>query len=195
VILVSETEKIAEGIEGKEVTPREELEQEGQVIGETGKKAMEKKFGSDKPEFKRPIECVVTEASFQTDGSTVTTTHKNGKEVQLSEDKHYKKHWLSCTFEYVDKESGEIMCFDQTFGSIREYSNRLWMGAANNLAQLKSLLEAYVGVSLDSPWDIAKEIKGKKCLVKSMPWEFENNKGFSNLVQDFVDEKEAMKGV
>ena len=188
---MSETEKIAKGIEGKKVTLREEIDQEGKVIGETSEKAREKKFGSDKPEFKRPIECVVTEASFQTDGSTVTTTQKNGKEVQLLEDKHYKKHWLSCTFEYVDKESGETRCFEQTFGSIREYSNRLWMGAANNLAQLKSLLEAYVGVPLDSPWDVAKEIKGKKCLVKSKPWEFGNNKGFSNLVQDFVDAPEG----
>ena len=135
------------------------------------------------------MECVTTAASFQTDGQTGTTTNKDGKEVQLPEDKHYKKHWLQCTFEYEDKEAGEKKIFDQTFGSIREYTNRLWMGTANNLSQLKSLLEAYTDVPLESPWDVAKEIIGKKCLVKSKPWEFGNNKGFSNLVQDFVEEK------
>ncbi len=166
-----------------------EHEKEGQIIVDTGKETREKKFGSNKPEFKRPIECVITAASFQTDGQTVTTTNRDGKEIQLPEDKYYKKHWLQCTFEYKDKETGENRSFDQTFGSIREYTNRLWMGSSNNLAQLKSLLEAYLSVPLESSWDIAKEIVGKKCLVKSKPWEFGNNKGFSNLVQDFVDEE------
>ena len=191
---MNKNEQIAKGIEGKNVTVREELEREGQIIGETSDKTREKKFGSDKPEFKRPIECVVVSAGFQTDASKVTTTFKEGKEIPLPEDKHYKKHWLLCSFEYVDKESGEKRSFDQTFGSIREYSNRLWMGTANNLAQLKSLLEAYNGEPFESPWDLADALVGKKCLVKSMPWEFGNNKGFSNLVQDFVDETDPKEG-
>ncbi len=165
-----------------------EQDKEGQEIGETSTETKNKKFGSDKPEFKRPIECTITAASFQTDGQTETTTTKDGKQVILPEDKHYKKHWLQCSFEYVDKE-GKNKSFDQSYGSIREYTGRLWMGSANNLAQLKGLLEEFLGVPFKEPWDIAEQIIGKKCTVKSKPYEFGNNKGFSNIIQDFVEDK------
>ncbi len=178
-------------MESKENVPvpdHSEQENEDGEIGETSTKTKEKKFGSDKPEFKRPMACTITASSFQTDGQTVTTTIKEGKQVILPEDKHYKKHWLQCSFEYVDKD-GKHKSFDQSYGSIREYPGRLWMGSSNNLAQLKSLLEEFISVPLESPWDMAKELVNKKCTVKSKPWEFGNNKGFSNLVQDFVEEK------
>lgn len=166
--------------------------EESSSIVETTESTREKKFGGDKPEFKRPIECLITAASFKTDGIRVLIKKdKNGKESSLSEDQQYTKHWLQCTFEYVDKESKEKRSFDQTFGNIREYDDRLWSGTSNNLAQLKGLLEEYISVPIESIWDLAKELVGKKCTVKSKTWQYGKNSGFSNLVQDFVDEEGA----
>lgn len=177
--------------ESKEAKPTkipdgdEEEEQQERAIAETGEDTKKKNFGSNKPEFKRPIECEIIEASFQTDSKIV----KEDKGKALPEDKQYQKHWLMCKFKYVDKETKEEKTFEQSYGSIREYKNRLWIGTANNLAELKGILEAFVSVPIENIWDMPKELIGKKCSVKSAPWEVGNSKGFTNKIQDFVEEE------
>lgn len=181
-----------EKVPGKEipVPNEEEQEREGQTTEETGNKTWDKKFGSGKPEFKRPQQCEVVDAIFKTDGIRVTTTQRDGQTIDLDKDMQYSKHWLSVKFKYVDKETQDERIFEQSYGSIREYDNRLWMGQANALAKLKETLEAFQSVPLDDVKDISKELKGLKCLVKSVPWSFGTRSGMRLEVQDFIEEED-----
>lgn len=172
-------EKIA-----KKTEEEQAAETEGVIISETGKDARSKEFGSNKPEFKRPQECLITEAKFQTDNILVDKE----KGVALPKDEQYKKHWINVKFKYIDKETKTEKFFSQTYGSIREYPDRLWFGTGNNLAKLKELLEAFISYPLESVWEMEKVLVGQRCSVKSESWEVGNNKGFSNKILDFLDE-------
>lgn len=170
-------------------------EEQSSPYFDTPKETRDKPFSndmpkSDKPEFSRPTQCTVLSAKFQSDGKIVTTKKtREGTVVELAKEDQYKKHWLLVEFEYFDKETKEKKTFAQSYSGVREYDNRLWPGRSNNLLALKKTFEAYAGAELPSIWEIAEELVGRKCLVKSEPYEFGDNKGFSNKIFDFVDEE------
>jgi hypothetical protein len=173
----------------KEINLVPEEEEPVTEIKDTPSNAMKKQFKSDKPEFKRPVECRIVSAKFQTDGIPVKIeTTREGKQIELTLDKQYKKHWLNVRFSYFDQEEKKEKEFEQAYSGIREYSNRLWTGNTNNLAKLKGLLEAFISVPIENIWDIGKELENKKCLVKSENYDFGTNKGYSNKIIDFVEE-------
>lgn len=168
-------------VEAKE-QEEQETEREGMAIGDTPDDVKNLPFGSIKPEFNRLEKCEIAEARFQTDGKIIT---KSRDGADLPKEDQYKRHWLSVRFKYT--KDNEEKFFSQTYGSVRQYSDRLWISPACNLAELKGVLEAFVSVPLENLWDMGKELLGKKCLVKSIPYAVGNNKGFSNKIQDFEE--------
>lgn len=161
-------------------------EKEPKAIENTTQETMKKEFGGNKPEFNRQIECEITDAHFQTNNELI---RQDSKGRELADDKQYMKHWLQLSFQYTDPKTSEEKTFEQSYGSIREYKDRLWTGTGNNLTKVKNTLEAFLGKEIENIWDMPREMMDKKCLVKSESWEYGTNKGITNMIQDFVEAK------
>ena len=158
---------------------------------ETTKSTKSKVFSeaSEKPRFDRQHEALIFEAKFETDNVRVMTkTEKDKSITNLSVDKQYISHWLKVVFQ--TNVNDKVTTFNQTFGTIREYDNELWTGTSNRLTNLYKLSKSFLNQEFDI-WELGKMVEGKMVLVKSEDYDYAGNKGFSNVIQDFVDLKEV----